>query len=332
MREQSSPVCNPKRWRNQVFHQFASDDRPAQAQERTQTLPFRGSLGSSQQGYCRYMIKRYINAYIIYLVGGIYTVLKTKVPITVQEYTQERYCLIGPYNARFAQLEVEPLEKVPSAALQSAIDQMRSQGIHVVFGKWLIESSPYVVLFDLGSAWSRLNEWKSDLWNVAGIPAPENDTEMNDAIVFGYLVAWLLGEFCHQNKRQAVIAHFHEWMASAALVLINKRCLDIATIFTTHATLLGRYLCAGSVDFYNHLHLFDVDYEAGRRGIYHRYCLERGATHCADVFTTVSHITAYEAENLLKRKPDGVLPNGLNVVKFRYIHKHVDELDSFSVR
>lgn len=87
----------------------------------------------------------------------------------------------------------------------------------------------------------------------------------------------------------------------------------MATVFTTHATLLGRYLCAGQVDFYNNLHRFDVDYEAGRRGIYHRYCVERGAANCANVFTTVSHITAYEAENLLKRKPDGITPNGLNL-------------------
>lgn len=78
---------------------------------------------------------------------------------------------------------------------------------------------------------------------------------------------------------------------------------DIATVFTTHATILGRYLCAGSDDFYNNLERFNVDYEAGSRGIYHRYCIERAAAHCADVFTTVSHITAYEAESLLKRKP-----------------------------
>jgi glycogen(starch) synthase len=52
-----------------------------------------------------------------------------------------------------------------------------------------------------------------------------------------------------------------------------------------------------------------------------RYCIERSATHCADVFTTVSHITAYESEHLLKRKPDGVLPNGLNVVKFQAMHE-----------
>ena len=35
----------------------------------------------------------------------------------------------------------------------------------------------------------------------------------------------------------------------------------------------------------------------------------------------MSHITAYESEHLLKRKPDGVLPNGLNVVKFQAMHE-----------
>lgn len=124
----------------------------------------------------------------------------------------------------------------------------------------------------------------------------------------------------HETDR-AVIAHFHEWLAGVALPLCRKRRIDVTTIFTTHATLLGRYLCAGSVDFYNNLQYFDVDAEAGKRGIYHRYCVERAATHSCDVFTTVSHITAYEAEHLLKRKPDGVLPNGLNVVKFSAMHE-----------
>ncbi|KAJ3491337.1 hypothetical protein NLJ89_g11347 [Agrocybe chaxingu] len=113
----------------------------------------------------------------------------------------------------------------------------------------------------------------------------------------------------------------HSPLAGLAIPLCRKRHIDVTTVFTTHATLLGRYLCAGSVDFYNNLQYFDVDHEAGKRGIYHRYCIERSATHCADVFTTVSHITAYESEHLLKRKPDGVLPNGLNVVKFQAIHE-----------
>ena len=75
------------------------------------------------------------------------------------------------------------------------------------------------------------------------------------------------------------------------------------------------------MDFYNNLQYFDVDAEAGKRGIYHRYCIERAGAHSSDVFTTVSHITAYESEHLLKRKPDGVLPNGLNVKKFSAMHE-----------
>lgn len=128
-------------------------------------------------------------------------------------------------------------------------------------------------------------------------------------------------QYVARQLTTAVIAHFHEWQAGLAIPLCRKRHIDVTTVFTTHATLLGRYLCAGSVDFYNNLQYFDVDHEAGKRGIYHRYCVERSATHCADVFTTVSHITAYESEHLLKRKPDGVLPNGLNVVKFQAIHE-----------
>lgn len=128
-------------------------------------------------------------------------------------------------------------------------------------------------------------------------------------------------QYASRQLDKAIVAHFHEWQAGLAIPLCRKRHLDITTVFTTHATLLGRYLCAGSVDFYNNLQYFDVDHEAGKRGIYHRYCIERAATHCADVFTTVSHITAYESEHLLKRKPDGVVPNGLNVVKFQAMHE-----------
>lgn len=108
-------------------------------------------------------------------------------------------------------------------------------------------------------------------------------------------------------------------MGGLAAILSKSRGFnDVASVFTTHATLLGRYLCAGSgVDFYSHVRHFNIDEEAGKRGIYHRYCVERGAAHSAAVFTTVSHITAFEAEHLLGRRPDGVLPNGLLVSQRR---------------
>lgn len=252
-------------------------------------------------------------------VGGIYSVLKSKAPITVAEY-KERYTLIGPLNYDSAAVEVEELQ-VTDPHMKTALDSMASRGIKYIYGRWLIEGAPRVILFDLQSAAHHLDEWKTDLWNIAGIPAPSGDHETNNAILLGYIVAWFLGEMVFHDRQRAVIAHFHEWLAGVALPLCRKRRIDVTTVFTTHATLLGRYLCAGSVDFYNNLANFDVDAEAGKRGIYHRYCVERAAAHSADVFTTVSLITAYESEHLLKRKPDGVLPNGLNVVKFQAVHE-----------
>jgi len=252
-------------------------------------------------------------------VGGIYTVIKTKAPVTVQEYG-DRYCLIGPLSYKSAPMEVEAVEP-ETQELADSLKSMKDRGVKYLYGRWLIEGGPRVLLFDTGSCFNRLDEWKSDLWQVAGIPTPSNDQETNETVVFGYLVAWFLGEFAARETKRAIVAHFHEWLAGLAVPLCRKRKIDVTTIFTTHATLLGRYLCAGSVDFYNNLQYFDVDHEAGKRGIYHRYCIERSATHSADVFTTVSHITAYESEHLLKRKPDGVLPNGLNVVKFSAMHE-----------
>lgn len=130
---------------------------------------------------------------IYYIVGGIYTVIRTKVPITVNEFGQERYYLLGPLSHRSAALEVENTTPT-NPVIKDAIDSMTAQGIRVVHGKWLVESAPNVILFDLGSAIHRLNEWKADIWEKASVPSPDNDFEMNDAIVFGYLVAWFLGE------------------------------------------------------------------------------------------------------------------------------------------
>eukprot|EP00076_Gallus_gallus_P035693 XP_025001231.1 glycogen [starch] synthase, muscle [Gallus gallus] len=253
-------------------------------------------------------------------VGGIYTVLQTKARVTADEWG-EGYVLVGPYVESSVRTQVELLEP-PQPALRRTLQAMNSQGCKVHFGRWLIEGSPAVVLLDVGAtAWS-LDRWKSELWESCAIGVPWYDREANDAVLFGFLVAWFLGEFAAQSEdRPFIVGHFHEWLAGLGLVLCRARRLPVATIFTTHATLLGRYLCAGSVDFYNNLQNFDVDKEAGERQIYHRYCLERAAAHCAHVLTTVSHVTAGEAEHLLKRKPDLVTPNGLNVRKFSAMHE-----------
>lgn len=71
---------------------------------------------------------------------------------------------------------------------------MRNRGIGIVYGRWLIDGAPRVLLIDTKTAYKYMDEWKADLWNVASIPSPPGDEETNEAIVFGYLVAWFLGE------------------------------------------------------------------------------------------------------------------------------------------
>lgn len=253
-------------------------------------------------------------------VGGIYTVIQSKAKITVDEWGENFY-MMGPYFEHNFKTQVEGCDP-PNPAIRKAMDALIHNGCQVHFGRWLIEGSPYVILFDIGSAAWNLDRWKGDLWQTCNIGLPYHDREANDALILGSLIAWFFKELTDNlGDKPNVIGHFHEWQAGPGLILARSRKIPMATVFTTHATLLGRYLCAGNVDFYNNLDKFDIDKEAGDRQIYHRYCLERAAVHCAHVFTTVSQITAVEAKHMLHRKPDVVTPNGLNVKKFSAMHE-----------
>lgn len=86
--------------------------------------------------------------------------------------------------------ELEPKDP----ALVKTIKSMNDRGIKTMYGRWLIDGAPRVLLFETSTAYGYLDEWKGDLWSVAGIPSPPGDSETNEAIVFGYVVAWFLGE------------------------------------------------------------------------------------------------------------------------------------------
>jgi glycogen(starch) synthase len=252
-------------------------------------------------------------------IGGIYTVLRTKSPTAVEAWG-DRYCLIGPYVPETASMEFEPLE--PGPILGPTLAALGHEGVGIHFGRWLIAGYPRVILLECGPAFARLDHWKHILWETCGLGLPPGDAEANDAVVFAFLVARFIEELCRQTEgRRRIITHCHEWMASLALPVIRQRQLPVATVFTTHATLLGRYLCASDGDFYGRLDWLNADAEAGRLNVYHRHALERAAAHSAHAFTTVSEVTGYEAERLLHRRPDVILPNGLEVQRFAALHE-----------
>ena len=270
---------------------------------------------------------------VCWQLGGIYTVLRTKAPAMLERWG-DRYCLIGPYNPQTAALEFE--EQPAYGALRETQQRMKDAGLTCYFGRWLIPGRPRVILIDYRARFSSLDLDKFTLWQDHGISTPASDGEVNEVIAFGYAVAEFFRAFADIVKDRPILAHFHEWMGGVAVPRIAHERIPVATIFTTHATLLGRYLAGDNPYFYDHLPFLNPDAEAAKYNILTRFQIEKAATHAATVFTTVSEVTATEAEKLLGRKPDAILPNGLNIQRFaaphefQYLHqKYKEKIQEF---
>jgi glycogen(starch) synthase len=255
---------------------------------------------------------------VCWQLGGIYTVLKTKADCMIDRW-DDRYCLIGPYNPATAPLEFE--ERPTEGVIREALDRLRAQGIPCHFGRWLIPGRPRVILLDYRARFRDLDHDKYLLWKDHGISVHANDGEVNEVVAFGFTVAEFFRELANVASDRPILAHFHEWMAGVAVPRIAHNKWPITTIFTTHATMLGRYLASDSAEFYHHLPFVKPDEEAAKYQIWPKFAIERAAAHSCTVFTTVSEVTAYEAEKLLGRKADVILPNGLNIQQFAAPHE-----------
>lgn len=250
-------------------------------------------------------------------IGGIYTVIKTKAPNMVDRW-RDNYLLVGPYHQHTSALEFE--ESAPPDSLRPIIDGLHAQGIPTHYGRWLTDGRPSVLLLDYRARYSKLGDDKYFLWKDNGISTEGADGEVEAVVAFGFCVAELI-RLAHENNPHQIVAHFHEWMAGVALPRIRHMGLPIATVFTTHATQLGRYIASNDPGFYANLPSIDADQAAQHYMIWNKYAIERAAAHSAHVFTTVSEVTAREAQYLLGRKPDFILPNGLNAHHFTALHE-----------
>lgn len=255
---------------------------------------------------------------VCWQLGGIYTVLRSKAPQALARWG-DRYCLIGPYNPNTAAVEFE--EQPTEGYIRTALDKLRNSGIHAHYGRWLIPGRPRVILLDYRDRFQSLGSDKYFTWKDHGISIDASDGETNEVVAFGFTVAEFFRILCETVTDRRILAHFHEWMGGMAVPRIAHMRLPVATVFTTHATLLGRYLAGDSSEFYNHLPFIDADFEAKKYLIYPRFQIERAAAHASTVFTTVSDVTATEAAKLLGRAPDGILPNGINIQRFAALHE-----------
>ncbi|MDO7875688.1 glycosyltransferase [Hymenobacter sp. ASUV-10] len=257
-------------------------------------------------------------------VGGIYTVIRSKVPATMPAWGN-RYCLVGPYFPQMAQGEFESVDDLDvhtgSDPVTAAVRSMRAQGYDVCLGTWLVTGRPRVVLINPFQTYDRLPQLKTDLWQRHGIPSPDNDDLLHQVISFGHLTTIFFKHLTAHLRGQRLLAHFHEWMTGVAIPDLRREQVPAHIVFTTHATLLGRYLAMNDPAFYDNLMRVDWQAEAKHFNIEPAVQMERAAAHGSHVFTTVSELTVRECIYLLDRMPDAVLPNGLNIERFVALHE-----------
>jgi glycogen(starch) synthase len=255
---------------------------------------------------------------VCWQLGGIYTVLKTKAESMLARWHDD-YCLVGPYNPVTAAGEFE--ETPAEGMLAEALRRLRDRGVNARHGRWLVKGRPRVVLIDHRSRYGSLDTDKYLMWADHGISVPAGDGEVNDVIAFGFAATEFFRAVSEVAGKRQILAHFHEWMAGVAVPRIAHLRIPVTTVFTTHATLLGRYLAGDNPYFYDHLPFFNADAEAAKYQILPRHLIEKAAAHASVVFTTVSQVTSFEAEKLLARRPDFILPNGLDIRRFEAPHE-----------
>lgn len=238
-------------------------------------------------------------------VGGIYQVLKSKAEKMRQEYG-ENYVLIGFYNQESVSEEFGPREL--EEPYKSALNRVKAEGITCYYGSWRIKGSPKCILVDASDLDRSVESIKSELWTEQGIDSIDTGNDFDEPVKWSYAVGRVIKRLEEQLEGDTVV-QLHEWLSGPALFEYSS-----PTVFTTHATVLGRALSDSDYDLEARVDEGNVDTDlAEDYGVKAKHQVENRVASEADVFTTVSDNTAEEAEAIHSVKVDKVLPNGFNV-------------------
>ena len=238
-------------------------------------------------------------------VGGIYTVITSKLEQAVAAFGKN-YFLIGPLlgsNPGFIESK--------STDMLTIKHKLDSLGIPAQVGYWDLPTKPSVIL--VPAAQVDKDKILYELWEDFGIESMTGGWDYIEPVTFATLAGKVIDAVSDIHHDKHIIAHFHEWMTSAGLFYLKKYAPHISTVFTTHATILGRSIAGNGIDLYSVIENLNPDKEAAKFNVFAKYSMEKICAREADCFTTVSDITAMEAQHLLNVKVDKVLPNGFNL-------------------
>lgn len=242
-------------------------------------------------------------------VGGIYTVLSTRAN-TLQAKFHDRVLFVGP---DFWQGKENPLfmesDNLCAAWKRHAAE---NDNLSVRVGRWNIPGEPIVILVDFQPFFAQKNEIYTEMWNRYQVDSLHAYGDYDEASMFSYAAGKVVESFYRYNltENDKVVYQAHEWMTGMGALYLQANVPEIATIFTTHATSIGRSIAGNNKPLYDYLFAYNGDQMAQELNMQSKHSIEKQTAHYVDCFTTVSEITNNECKELLDKSADVLLLNG----------------------
>lgn len=241
-------------------------------------------------------------------VGGIYTVLSTRSK-TLQERLKDSLIFIGP---DFSERDNSLYFKEDNTLYGSWQKKAKEEGLKVKVGRWDIPGRPVAFLVAYNHLNSIKNDFFTQLWNTYQVDSLHAYGDYDESALFSLAVSQVVESFYrfYLSKENKVVFHANEWQTGFAALLLQQSLPEVATIFTTHATCIGRSIAGNNKPLYDYLWAYNGDQMARELNMESKHSIEKSTAHNVDCFTTVSDITAKECAELLDKPVDVVLPNG----------------------
>lgn len=243
-------------------------------------------------------------------VGGIYTVLSSRAK-TLQDKIHDHLIFIGPdcWGEKKS-----PYFKEDQSLLSAWKTKATDEGLNLKIGRWDIPGEPIAILVDFQPFFEEKDKIYTWLWENYQVDSLHAYGDYDEASMFSYAAAKVVESFYKHNldKTQKVVYHANEWMCGLGALYINKVLPEIGTIFTTHATSIGRSIAGNSKPLYDYLFAYNGDQMSWELNMQSKHSIEKQTALHVDCFTTVSDITANECKELLDKPVDFVLPNGFD--------------------
>lgn len=242
-------------------------------------------------------------------VGGIYTVLSTRAK-TLQDKLKDHIMFIGPDVWKEKE---NPLFEEDASLLKSWRDTAENEDLNVRIGRWNVPGHPIAVLVDFQPYFAIKNDIYTRLWEDYGVDSLHAYGDYDEASMFSSAAGLVVESYYnHVLKGQCehVVYQAHEWMTGLGALYIQKHVPEVATIFTTHATTIGRSIAGNHKPLYEYLFAYNGNQMAQELNVQSKHSIERETAHHVDCFTTVSEVTNRECAELLDKPADVVLMNG----------------------